>query len=162
MNMILWSWNSEWFNFSIGTYLRRQKDKRHYLGLFNSTSEISGLKKFFLLVFRKHVNYRESISSINGIIDVDNIYDFFSPILNEHDLVSKYILSHISSNLLKEVDAFDFNNTVGVHIRLGDFPESRRTPLQWYIEKINRHNNRRVLIFSDGTKYLCFTLALSL
>ena len=32
-----------WFNFSIGTYLRRQKDKRHYINIF--TPEISGLKK---------------------------------------------------------------------------------------------------------------------
>lgn len=33
-----------WFKFSIGPYIRREKDKRHYLGLFKSYG-ITGLKK---------------------------------------------------------------------------------------------------------------------
>lgn len=43
-----------WFNFSIGTYLRKQIDKRHYLGIILKKGEISGLKRLGLLIFLKN------------------------------------------------------------------------------------------------------------
>lgn len=54
-----------WFNLSIGTYLRGQKDKRHYLGLFNHYSYIYGLRKAFLLLLGKKIN-RPDFSALSG------------------------------------------------------------------------------------------------
>lgn len=141
-----------WFNLSIGTYLRKQADKRHYLGLIDTGDEISGIKKAYLLVAKKKtLNLDEFQKKEAEILIVEGIYDFFTPLIDYQDVVSKYILSHINKSLLSKINQFDFNNTVAVHIRLGDFPASRRIPMDWYKKEIIKHTDSKILIFSDGT-----------
>ena len=143
-----------WLNFSIGTYIRLQTDKRHYAGLFKSFNEIQGLKKLWLLTTLPFTSsFKEFIQQPNKsqILIVEGIYDFFTPLIDYSDTIKDYLLKHINPNILKPVERFDFKNTVAVHIRLGDFPEERRIPMDWYISEINRHQrSKRILIFSDG------------
>ena len=130
-----------WLNFSLGTYLRGQKDKRHYFGLFNSKDEIRGIKKAFILLFER-----------KNIIVKEGIEDFFSPLLGYSKLINEYFLNHISPSILSRVDSYDFNNCIAVHVRLGDFPEKRRTPISWYKDKIiSEMGKRTFLLFSDGS-----------
>ena len=141
-----------WFNLSIGTYLRRQADKRHYLGLINSNNEIDGIKKVFFLATKRKTSDVDVFQNKDAdILIVEGIYDFFTPLIDYQEIVSDYILSHINKSLLAEIDQFDFNNTVAVHVRLGDFPDSRRIPMEWYKKEIDKHKDFRILIFSDGT-----------
>lgn len=141
-----------WFNLSIGTYLRRQADKRHYLGLINSSNEIKGIKKVFLLAAKRKTLDLDAFQKKDAdILIVEGIYDFFTPLIDHQEVVSNYILSHINKSLLTEIDQFDFNNTVAVHVRLGDFPISRRIPMDWYKKEIAKHKDSKILIFSDGT-----------
>lgn len=142
-----------WFNLSLGTYIRREKDKRHYLNLITSHGEIKGLKRLCTLLF-KHKTTNEDIFAQNqcNILVVEGIYDFFKPLLAHQSLVSDYIKKHINPSLLVDVNKFDFNGCVAVHVRLGDFPMERRIPIKWYIEKIKELNNyNRFLLFSDGS-----------
>lgn len=137
-----------WFNLTIGPYIRKQKDKRHYLGLFNHKQESSWLN----LVFNKTTRDEAEFCTNGGVLIVEGIYDFFKPLLGYGGIVNEYILNHISDRLLDSVYNHDFSNSVAVHIRLGDFPESRRVPMSWYVEKIKEYGkNRNILIFSDGT-----------
>lgn len=141
-----------WFNLTIGTYLRRQKDKRHYLGLINSINEINRIKKFFFLATKRKTSELDVFQRKDAdILIIEGIYDFFTPLIDYQEVVSDYILTHINKSLLTEVDQFDFKNTVAVHVRLGDFPTSRRIPMEWYKKEINKHKDFRILIFSDGT-----------
>lgn len=132
-----------WFNLGIGPYIRHQKDKRHYLGLFISKGEISGLNKVFKLLLDK--GNVEIVSGLN---------DYFKSILDESEIVASYIESHVNPVVLKRLDGFDFTNCVAVHIRLGDYPESVRVPIAWYKRKIedirNKNPEYKFLIFSDG------------
>ena len=130
-----------WMNISIGTYIRRDKDKRHYVGLFNQKNEISGLYRLYLQLFRK-----------SHIIKVERIDDFFTPLLDNNRIVSDYIFEHVKPKILASVDAFDFTNCVAVHVRLGDYEESRRIPFEWYKSKIELYGKgKRVILLSDGT-----------
>lgn len=132
-----------WFNISVGTYIRREADKRHYLGLFKSEGEVSGISKYLKLMFcRKNV---ETIEGLGG---------YFAPILNDAEYVSSYIESHVNPKLMESVNAYDFTDCVAVHVRLGDFPDSVRVPMSWYRDRIIEmqvsNDNLRFLIFSDG------------
>lgn len=132
-----------WFNISIGPYLRKQSDKRHYCGLFKSENEIKGIRKWWILQFhKKQIKIEEGLGN------------YFGDLLNDASYIAKYIERHIEPNLLCSVNAFNFINCVAVHIRLGDYPEKVRTPISWYkqkIEDLKKTNSRyKFCIFSDG------------
>lgn len=133
-----------WLNLSIGPYLRKEKDKRHYLKLFNTQGgEISGISKLLKLVFCS-----------KKIQVVEGLGNFFSDLLCDSEYIASYIYDHVEPSLLHSVDVFDFTKCVAVHIRLGDYPENLRIPMSWYKSKImelKRTNpSYKFLIFSDG------------
>ncbi len=140
-----------WFNISIGPYLRFQKDKRHYLGLFSRNEEISGIRKFFLLNFYPKSNSLDDQDG--GVFYVEGLGNYFEDIIGVNSIVSDYIIAHVRPNLLYRIMNFDFSHCVAVHIRLGDYPQELRTPLIWYKERILEKKQERdyqFLIFSDG------------
>ena len=132
-----------WFNINIGTYLRHQADKRHYLGLFNSKGEVCGLKKLFVLMFLRHKMQVE-----------EGLGNYFRDLLDDTEIISSHIISHIKPKWRKPVEDYDFTGCVAIHIRLGDYTADIRTPLEWYQQKIEEKRAEgfsRFLIFSDGT-----------
>ncbi len=149
-----------WFQVNIGPYLRREKDKRHYIGIFRPTG-IRGLKKLFVLTFFK--KRKEKLAELNSagnkkeILIVEGLNNFFIPISNHQPEVSLFISSNLSNRILSAIPpAGSFSKTLAVHIRLGDFVSALRTPLQWYtatIDKILKGCNgiKKLYIFSDGT-----------
>lgn len=132
-----------WFNISMGPYLRKEKDKRHYLGLFLRGDEISGIKKWFVLTFMK-----SEVDTVAGM------GDYFVSLMHDADYLADYIESHITPSLLKEVNSFDFSNCVAVHVRLGDYSQNVRVPISWYEEEIDKlreiDSSSKFLVFSDG------------
>lgn len=142
-----------WLNLSLGTYLRNETDKRHYHNMMTGQGEAGGLKRLFLLLFRHKTSNEEIFAAGDSdILMVEGIYEFFRPLLEHHDLVSNYIKKHINPRLLVNIENFDFTGCVAIHVRLGDFPASRRVPVGWYVEKVKSlHNFKRFLLFSDGT-----------
>lgn len=130
-----------WQKFSIGTYIRREKDKRRYVDLFTTENEIKGVKKMCAVLFRyPHIE--------------QGLQNYFADFLGDADYIRNYVINHIRHSIRTVVDKYDFRNCVAVHIRLGDFPEEHRTPLEWYREKIiakNKEGKCRFLLFSDGT-----------
>lgn len=134
-----------WVNFSIGPYRRGEADKRHYTGIFRHYGECKGVRKAFILwVLRRQVVIEEGLGN------------YFEDIIDDAPLIRSCFEKIIRPEIFNALASFDFSDTIAVHIRLGDYPQSRRVPMNWYsdlIEKINNltQSQYRVLIFSDGT-----------
>ena len=145
--------NPTWIKISMGPYIRGEKDKRHYFGLFKKHG-VSGIKKCILLIWSK--KYREGeVSNRNGLITISGLGNYFVDLLLYHNLLLPYFSSIINPNIIKKVEKTDFRQVIGIHVRLGDYISSLRTPISWYkfmIEQINNKypNSFEFLIFSDG------------
>ena len=139
-----------WFNVVFSGYIHHRQDKRHYLGLFKSCDEIIGIKKLWLTIIAKKSFEDNPIA--NSVVVVEGLGNYFKDILEDGKYVGAYIYSHLHKNVISKVDAFDFSNCVAVHVRLGDYAANRRTPLEWYAERIKEFTTQRVLLFSDGTE----------
>ena len=144
-----------WTNLKIGTFFRKERDKRIYKDLFLETEGISGLKKFFLLNFSNNVKV---FSEMN---------DLFQPFRNEQDFVKSELLKIINPYHLTRSRKFN-SNSIAIHIRMGDFaiPKNEkvlrngawnfRLPIKWYvsiIEKIQKESDLPIYIFSDSNDY---------
>ena len=133
-----------WANLSLGPYIRHQQDKRHYLGLFSSTGEISGIRKLLILLICKR-----------RIKVVEGLDPYFADLLDNAKEISRYIENHVKPQILISVKEYDFSNCVALHIRMGDYPEKFRVPISWYLMKIDElkkvNPGYKFLIFSDGS-----------
>ena len=157
-----------WNTFKIGTYIRKEKDKRTYRNFFIN-SGIKGLKKYLIQCFSISIIQNSKIKSILHIPEViifSGMKNQMTDIINDHVLVKKTLYSILSEDVIKLID---LNNpiSIGVHIRFGDFqPENEdhlrlgktntRIPMNWYITQINKlkqkfGNNIHFKIFSDGS-----------
>jgi len=141
-----------WKNFKIGTFLRKERDKRMYFDLFTGKDGIGGFKKFFLLNFSSKVKYFSRM---------DDLFELFK---NEQAFVKQELLKIINPYHLQKANEFDASS-IGVHIRMGDFrnPDNEdvlrkgawnyRLPIQWYkniISKIREVSDMPIYIFSDA------------
>lgn len=143
-----------WFKLSIGPYLRGEKDKRHYLGLFKKQG-ISGLKKCCLLIFGRKF-HKQTNTVKKGVITVNGLGNYFEDLLPHYDLIFSYFIEITRKTILRKICNEDFSRIIGVHIRLGDYIPSLRVPIDWYknlIDQINQTFPDRFnfFIFSDGT-----------
>lgn len=132
-----------WFNLSLSTYIRAQSDKRHYNNIF--LPEVSFVTKLFNLFFKS-----KQIEQIKGM------GDYFTPLKHKNELVKSYIYNHLNSNIKAKLPCAE-KNVIAVHVRLGDYPEKRRTPVAWYkkiILAINKVSKEKYefQLFSDGTE----------
>jgi hypothetical protein len=142
-----------WKNLKIGTFLRKERDKRMYFDLFTGKDGVGGLKKFLLLNFTNKVKYFSSMDAL------------FEPFKHEHNFVKTELLKIINPYHIEKAEEFN-PNSVALHIRMGDFEEPEneqllrdgawnyRLPLKWYIaiiEKIRLKSNLPIYIFSDAT-----------
>lgn len=139
--------NPTWNKVSVGPYLRKEKDKRHYFGLFNILG-ISGFKKlaYIFLFYFKNKN----------IILVDSLGGYFEDLKKDHELVKKYFNSIINKNKLKNIEKINFKDVIGVHIRLGDYKNTTlETKIDFYLNLVFKikelHKNKyKIYIFSDA------------
>lgn len=147
--------NPSWIQFNIGPYIRREKDKRHYNGLFDSFG-IKNIKKHWLLLTQKVFpeNTDPEISN-EGLIVVEGLKKYFADLHFKSDFIKKHLLGIVNKNTL---DCYNSINKkfVGVHIRLGDYDLESRISLIWYLEKLkfiydNCDSEIEFLIFSDGS-----------
>jgi len=150
-----------WPQLKIGSILRNDADKRFYFGLFRPLPcELSGWDKWKVLTRLPHIPERalnEALRQTGGkdsLLTFEGMNGFFQPILREHALVRRHLLG-ITNEKHKCGLAFDFRNSISVHVRLGDFVAKNRLPISWYVDAIEqvRFSVARcapVYVFSDG------------
>lgn len=141
-----------WKNLKLGTFFRKERDKRFYFNLFTEKEGIDGIRKFLLLNFSKKVKV---FSGMEGL---------FGSFKHEHQFIRSELLKIVNPYYLSGVDAFN-RDSVAIHIRMGDFQIAQneeilrngcwnhRLPLEWYksiIEKIRDKCDLPIYIFSDG------------
>lgn len=146
-----------WFNVAIGPYLRREKDKRHYLGLFKSYG-ISGVKKLWLInrVTHTEADIKSFAEAREGVLKVNTLGRYFQDI-NPQD-AKEYFDKTISDSIKKTVDKEDFCRKIAIHVRLGDYVKAAPecvTPISWFrkiIDEMYKVNpDLEFCVFSDGT-----------
>lgn len=136
-----------WRKISIGPYLRGERDKRAYSDLFTHRG-VSGLKKMWLLV-------RMKVGMAKDIHVVPDISGYFIPLYDRHKEVKEYIDSITPLETISLLQGVDLSHHIAVHVRLGDYNQSLRIPLEWYDGIINKllelDPTLKFALFSDGT-----------
>jgi hypothetical protein len=161
-----------WPSLKLGTYLRNEVSKRHYLNLFAAQpDELGGVEKFKRLV--AHYRGRTFIDIKPGVrptISRDGLNfvrckNFTFEGLHEHRDAIRSRLLAIAGATTQCAPAWGKGGYLGVHVRLGDFAppqEGRadaivantRLPLTWYTSIIRaikaKYPDMAIRIFSDG------------
>lgn len=146
-----------WFNFDPVQWKQWSRDKRTYLGIFQSVG-VSGLKKWFLLSFKKKISEEDFLN--NGAdTDADYVEVYwmktFQEILSDSQLVKKKVLESLQTKVLVQLDGVDFSKKIAVHIRLGDYSSKNRIPIEWYRNLVVQIHDRlpdyEFLVFSEGS-----------
>lgn len=160
-----------WPSVKLGPILRREMDKRFYNDLFdNRCGAVGGLKKMWLLAVKKRLpeSKKRLVEKLNDrIVTFEGLEGCFDDILYD----SAYVFENLKQNLKpgnRDALAFDFRDSIGVHIRLGDFARVSEAevragrhdsalPVGWYADMICQirelaGRELKVWIFSDGTE----------
>ena len=143
-----------WEKISIGPILRGEQDKRHYIGLFDKPF-MHGLKKL-KQIYKKMIAESEIetfVSSTDGVLKVSGLGNYFQD-LNQKES-AEYFNLIIKEHIKEIIDSENFDNVVAVHVRLGDYSSSQRTPIMWYrdmIKIVSDYNpDLKFYVFSDGS-----------
>lgn len=145
--------NPTWLSFDPVQWKLWAKDKRTYLGIFRNVGA-SWFKKWWLLTFGKMVE-EENYTGKDMDADYVRIYwmKTFDEIRDSGELVRLRLKESLLPGILDKVYAFDFSNTIAVHVRLGDFG-SNSLPIAYYKQQIEQIHKRlllyRFLLFSDS------------
>ncbi len=170
-----------WPQIKVGPYLRREKDKRHYIRLFKPTADyIHGMTKFQLLIrlpriqeanFISNPGYflsqrKDQIVTISGVPDfflnrlgdeidtASKAPDLFGSIATDYRLIKHNLLSIVRPEHLPKLNGRSF---FAAHIRLGDFKIGQQTtPLDFFDNCLSQIKRKfphiEIMIFTDGTK----------
>lgn len=158
-----------WMSIKIGTIIRNESDKRFYNNLFqNKSNYIDGLNKINCLITKQKVDESEknNIKNLdNKIIEFEGFETWFEEIKYDSKLVYEDLITNLNNKNRKCLD-FNFDDSISVHVRLGDFGKvmeedlkkginNSRLPIEWYVNIINQirkivGKDIKVYIFSDG------------
>ncbi len=145
--------NPTWQRIGLGQYIRGEKDKRTYFRLFRKVG-VKGLKKYLLIYFGKKVDSINQYCEkriLPQIIVVKGLADYFESLLPYQSMIKQWILNNArTKSIINECD-----NYIGIHIRMGDYTQERRAPIDWYIDKILKikyitQDRSEFMLFSDG------------
>lgn len=164
-----------WPSFRPGLFLRKESNKRLYLGIFRShPDEISGVRKYLLLLsaflrrkFRRlNADGPAPTAPPHGLVLLESKRFTFNDLHDHRDLIRVRLMS-IMSDPMKEAPRWGNGGFIAVHVRLGDFravtsvneltdaTANVRIPLSWYVQVISalqaKYPQWPVHIFSDGT-----------
>ncbi len=161
----------------IGPYLRREKSKRNYRGIFVFQKNIlvAGLNQLKLLAYKKFMRVTDpAVKKMEGPVDDNRLYVFtemphwdhyFDGLRENRAYVIDTLWKLILPQLRQQVNAMR-PPVIGVHIRMGDFRKLRdgetfgdagavRTPENYFIDIINairtiHGTDLPVSVFTDG------------
>lgn len=147
--------NPTWPSIKFGPWLRNEKDKRSYIGLFKPIG-ISGFNKYISILYHKKISENEyDPTYFNGyVLLISGLGNYFQDFKHEHSYIKGQLL-----NMMSDHTKHSFNNFkgfgVGIHLRLGDFTNSNRIKTYWHqsiIMKIMNkfHKDIPVYLFTDG------------
>lgn len=167
----------QWTQPKLGPLLRREKDKRFYVGLFRNDGYINGLLKWFLLASAAKISesavsnanrtFRENLKGKNSIVVFDGLGQYFTDLAGYEDFLHQRLKDILSDNCRERLEGAPADGYVAVHIRRGDKPPlpfgtepPKNTmhwaiPTEWYVRCIQQvqevvGEEMRVIIFTDA------------
>jgi len=155
--------NPTWFQFKLGPFLRGEKDKRTYVNLFSpADGYITGVSKLASLAVARWVSEMEFAHNPgvwtkrrdNIVVTYEGLGRYFADILSDHEYVFRRLLS-IARDAHKSGLAFNFANSISVHVRLADFKVLNQvTRFDFFKETITALRRAlgslKLWIFTDG------------
>lgn len=132
-----------WERLGIGQWIRREKDKRFYVGLFKGESLWATIRRFWLSRFSSKVE------------KIEGLGDYFDSLIDHRGEIRSYFENCIEPEAIKNVPD-SLSQVIGLHARMGDYPTEFRVPVSWYVDMVQRiravlGREVEVKIFSDGT-----------
>ena len=158
-----------WYKLRIGPIIRNERDKRMYSQCFNSSGQITGLRRLFLLAFSKLESAEKWREGGHRTKIEKKTVVSFSDMNCFHQLVGRQ--AEVADGLRRIINpeyfpaGLDGKKFVGIHVRLGDYPQqlihegskmvNYRLPLEWYsacLLEIRQALGTEVaaVVFSDG------------
>ncbi|WP_421944664.1 alpha-1,2-fucosyltransferase [Pedobacter sp.] len=157
----------------IGPFLRREKAKRFYFGQFKRNSFAAQL------IYLQHILTKTSIVKEPELgaeaIQFNTRYlfeqipswkNYFESFQSYRLIIRDAFFEKLSKKVVKQVEKYNVNAEIGVHIRMGDFkplPDgvdfklvgATRTPIKYFIDCIQKiglslNSSPKTLVFSDG------------
>ena len=132
-----------WRKFSIGPWLRKEKDKRIYGNLFYHHG-IQGFRKFWIL----------KVSRKSNIVTFSKLGNYFHDINQQHDLIVEMFEKIVRPKSIAKVDTAWLADKIAIHVRLGDYIPQLRISIEWYKQVIynilNINPTAQFVLFSDG------------
>lgn len=162
--------NPTWNTFKLGTFIRRERDKRMYRRIFLD-SGIKGFKKHVIECFSKKINATQLVnvkSSYPTILQFEGMQNQMDDIKDDYALVKDELLNIVNPKFV-QLSIKNKPKQVAIHIRLGDFQTTdseddlragktnTRVPLKWYVNTIKKLQQQHkqslsFTVFSDGSK----------
>jgi len=154
---------STWPQFCHRQWIRRDRDKRCYIGLMNERSAaIHGVRKLILLIAQPHITEHEFLarpeSFHRGMVVFDGIDRYFEPMLHEHGLIRTSLLKLTREK--HRPNASVTSCSICIHVRYGDFLEPGNAcvpqPMNWFLHALQQCRKQLgretpALVFSDAT-----------
>ncbi len=155
-----------WPSLKIGPWIRHERDKRSYIGLFsNRDGSVGGLKKVWVLLTKKKISEEQAdICPDKGVVVFEKFIGSFAPIREAHTDLREALKTNMRNKVAWDWDA---SGAVALHVRLGDFGKATeqelkagkhdsRLPIEWYVnmlQQVREICGRAVpaYVFSDGT-----------
>lgn len=139
----------------LGPILRRERDKRYYLGQFTNCGYVKGIKKWWLLSTCTKVCEDVKDTATKGVVVFNELRNYFEDLKGGQAYIEKELLKITSQNILERLEMLP-KHFIGVHIRMGDFAKiGQCLPGDYYLRAIERARKitgeaTEVLVFSDA------------
>lgn len=143
----------------IGPWLRGERDKRYYNGLFTNDGYVKGVGRasaFIRLLGHKYDESRPEIYDLKkGIVVFKGLGNYFMDFPNDAAFLREELLKIVSGRIVAKLDELP-HEFVGVHVRGGDFVSTGQSmPNEYYLRGIEIAKSivgaqLPVLVFSDA------------
>lgn len=165
----------QWTQPKLGPLLRREKDKRFYMGLFKNDGYINGPLRWFLLASAARIseaniskdNEALDLKKKNSIVVFDGLGRYFTDLAGQEDFLHQRLKEILSDNCREHLADALADAYVAVHIRRGDKPalpvgtEPPKNTMhwsistEWYVRTIRQvreavGDEMPVIIFTDA------------
>jgi len=158
-----------WTQLKPSRILKGDIDQRNYSDFFSDKNYISGLRKAFILTSLSKINeYKLDKISDSGanILVFEGMKDSFNPIMEYRQVIRDELFNMVNDS--HKIGINDYQNSIGIHVRLGDFGAvdlnklkqgntNTKIPMEWYISTLrkireNKYKTKQTAyVYSDGT-----------
>lgn len=163
-----------WPQVKVGPILRRETDKRSYVGLFRNNGQHVGVlhsvaRKIFA---RKYCEDEMHAAGEGDVVNVSGMKGLFEPLAGYNTLILSRLQSILTPSVKASVHETSRGSYIAIHVRLGDFgtnaqsalgpsrgQNNTRIGIEWYVNALQAvrqslgDDDYPARVFSDGADH---------